>query len=132
MMGLSGCFLFGTEQQDYNLTYIPPNEFLLGPEDILVVNVWRNQELSREVIVRPDGKISMPLVGDVQAAEPLSGDTDDSERPSANRNRMSDDVGAGMQAPLPEDVAHHDDRLGTGAIVAFAQRSAHRRAAAEH
>jgi polysaccharide export outer membrane protein len=68
MMCLSGCFLFGTEQQDYNLTYIPPNEFLLGPEDVLMVTVWRNQDLSREVIVRPDGKISMPLIGDVQAA----------------------------------------------------------------
>ncbi|MFO0769011.1 MAG: polysaccharide biosynthesis/export family protein [Nitrospiraceae bacterium] len=58
----------GNEQLDFNVTYIPPNEFLLGPEDILVVNVWRNQELSREVIIRPDGKISMPLIGDVQAA----------------------------------------------------------------
>ena len=64
---LSGCWI-GGEQIDFNVTYIPPNEFLLGPEDVLVVNVWRNQELSREVIIRPDGKISMPLIGDVQAA----------------------------------------------------------------
>ncbi len=46
----------------------PTNEFLLGPEDVLDVVVWRNQDLSREVIVRPDGKISMPLIGDVQAS----------------------------------------------------------------
>lgn len=45
-----------------------PTEFLIGPEDVLVINVWRNQELSKEVIVRPDGKISMPLIGDIQAA----------------------------------------------------------------
>jgi polysaccharide export outer membrane protein len=46
----------------------PPTEFLIGPEDILVVTVWRNQELSKEVIVRPDGKISLPLLGDIMAA----------------------------------------------------------------
>ena len=43
-------------------------EFLLGPEDILEVTVWRNQDLSRTVVVRPDGKISLPLIGDVQAS----------------------------------------------------------------
>lgn len=43
------------------------NEFLLGPEDILEVVVWRNQDLSRQVVIRPDGMISMPLIGDVQA-----------------------------------------------------------------
>ncbi len=67
LLALPGCWI-GNEQIDFNVTYIPPNEFLLGPEDVLVVNVWRNQELSREVIIRPDGKISMPLIGDVQAA----------------------------------------------------------------
>lgn len=44
------------------------NEFLLGPEDVVEVNVWRNQDLSRTVIVRPDGMISLPLIGDVQAS----------------------------------------------------------------
>lgn len=43
-------------------------EFLLGPEDVLEITVWRNQDLSRTVVVRPDGKISLPLVGDVQAS----------------------------------------------------------------
>ena len=43
-------------------------DFLLGPEDVLEVTVWRNQDLSRTVVVRPDGKISLPLIGDVQAS----------------------------------------------------------------
>jgi polysaccharide export outer membrane protein len=43
-------------------------EFLLGPEDVLEVNVWRNQDLSRQVVVRPDGLISMPLIGDIRAS----------------------------------------------------------------
>jgi polysaccharide biosynthesis/export protein len=63
--GAGGCL-----QQDvqYRGTSVPPTEFLIGPEDVLVVTVWRNQELSKEVIVRPDGKISMPLLGDIPAA----------------------------------------------------------------
>lgn len=43
-------------------------EFLLGPEDVLEITVWRNQDLSRIVVIRPDGKISLPLIGDVQAS----------------------------------------------------------------
>lgn len=43
-------------------------EFLLGPEDIVEVNVWRNQDLSRITVVRPDGMISLPLIGDVKAS----------------------------------------------------------------
>jgi polysaccharide export outer membrane protein len=42
--------------------------FLIGPEDILDIQVWKNAELSRTVPVRPDGKVSLPLVNDIQAA----------------------------------------------------------------
>lgn len=41
--------------------------FTVGPEDILDVSVWKDEALSKEVVVRPDGKISFPLIGDVQA-----------------------------------------------------------------
>lgn len=60
----------GCSQQNvqYQGMSVPPAEFLIGPEDVLVVTVWRNQELSKEVIVRPDGKISLPLIGDIMAA----------------------------------------------------------------
>jgi polysaccharide export outer membrane protein len=43
-------------------------EYRIGPEDILDVQVWKNAELSRTVPVRPDGKISLPLVNDIQAS----------------------------------------------------------------
>jgi polysaccharide export outer membrane protein len=43
-------------------------EFMLGPSDVLKITVWRNPELSTEAVVRPDGTITMPLVGDLQAA----------------------------------------------------------------
>jgi len=42
-------------------------EFTLGPSDVLRITVWRNPELSTEAVVRPDGTISLPLVGDLQA-----------------------------------------------------------------
>ncbi len=42
-------------------------EYRLGPEDILHVSVWENKELTLDVMVRPDGKISLPLIQDVQA-----------------------------------------------------------------
>ncbi len=45
-----------------------PKDFLLGPEDVVEVTVWRNQDLSRTVNVRPDGMISLPLIGDIQAS----------------------------------------------------------------
>src|SRR5262249_40413972 len=42
--------------------------FQIGPEDLLDISVWKNVELSRVVPVRPDGKVSLPLVNDIQAA----------------------------------------------------------------
>ncbi|MBI3802955.1 MAG: polysaccharide biosynthesis/export family protein [Nitrospirae bacterium] len=42
--------------------------YLLGPEDVLHVSIWKDEALTREVLVRPDGRISFPLVGDLQAA----------------------------------------------------------------
>jgi polysaccharide export outer membrane protein len=43
-------------------------EYVLGPSDVLRITVWRNPELSGDATVRPDGTISLPLVGDVRAA----------------------------------------------------------------
>ena len=43
-------------------------DYIIGADDVLDVSVWKEQELTRTLQVRPDGKISMPLLGDVQAA----------------------------------------------------------------
>ena len=42
--------------------------YIIGPEDILNIQVWDNRELNETVFVRPDGKVSLPLAGEVQAA----------------------------------------------------------------
>jgi polysaccharide biosynthesis/export protein len=46
---------------------IVTSEYSIGPEDVLIITVWRNADLSREVTVRPDGRISLPLIGDITA-----------------------------------------------------------------
>ncbi len=45
-----------------------PADYVIGPDDVLTVVFWREKELSSEVAVRPDGKITLPLVNDIQAA----------------------------------------------------------------
>lgn len=45
-----------------------PADYVIGPEDVLSIVFWREKDLSAEVVVRPDGKITLPLINDVQAA----------------------------------------------------------------
>ena len=45
-----------------------PAGYVIGAEDLLSVVFWRDKELSADVVVRPDGKISVPLLNDIQAA----------------------------------------------------------------
>ena len=47
---------------------ISKDDYIIGPEDVLAISVWRETELSRTVPVRPDGKISLPLIGDLKAS----------------------------------------------------------------
>jgi polysaccharide export outer membrane protein len=46
---------------------IDPSTYRVGPEDVLEISVWREDALKKEVLVRPDGGMSYPLVGEVQA-----------------------------------------------------------------
>jgi polysaccharide export outer membrane protein len=48
-------------------TSITEQDYQINPGDILSVSVWREADLQRDVLVRPDGKFSFPLAGDVQA-----------------------------------------------------------------
>ncbi len=45
-----------------------PSDYVIGVEDILSVVFWREKEMSADVVVRPDGKISLPMLNDVMAA----------------------------------------------------------------
>jgi polysaccharide export outer membrane protein len=71
---------------DHPVEAAPPpahdDAFVIGNDDVLAVNVWKEPEVSRSVPVRSDGKISLPLVGEVQAAgrTPLKLEQDIAER----------------------------------------------------
>lgn len=59
----------GSQYYDYKREPDPrTSEYLIGPLDQLGIVVWKNQELSAEVTVRPDGIITLPLIGAVKAA----------------------------------------------------------------
>jgi polysaccharide export outer membrane protein len=46
---------------------LPPG-YVIGTDDLLSVVFWRDKDLSADVVVRPDGKISLPMLNDIQAA----------------------------------------------------------------
>lgn len=63
----AGCTTVNTvEEQPVESSIGVVDEYLMGIGDAVQVNVWRNPDLSVGVTVRPDGKISVPLVGDIK------------------------------------------------------------------
>ncbi len=46
---------------------VDPHSYTLGPDDVIYVRVWREPDLSAQLAVRPDGKITMPLINEIQA-----------------------------------------------------------------
>lgn len=54
-------------ERDANNT-VSFGEYKVGPEDVLQIHVWSDEQLSPQVVVRPDGKISLPLVGEIVCA----------------------------------------------------------------
>ena len=73
-VGVALAFLGACASQNVQLPPLRDEEvqsavdYRIGAEDVVEVMVWKNADLSREVTVLPDGKISMPLIGDMQAA----------------------------------------------------------------
>lgn len=66
-------------------------DYRISPEDVLEISVWREADLQREVIVRPDGGISFPLAGDLQAA-------------GKTPKQLEADITARLQTYIPDAV----------------------------
>lgn len=45
-----------------------PEKYRLGPEDVIEVSVWKEPDMTKQLVIRPDGKFSYPLIGEVAAA----------------------------------------------------------------
>lgn len=67
-LGMSGCASTGKGGAMADPSPAPASDYLIGPGDNVNIVVWRNPEVSTSVPVRPDGKITTPLVEDLQAS----------------------------------------------------------------
>lgn len=75
---------------DKSDSILPDRDYVIGPQDLLAINVWHEPELSQSVPVRPDGKISLPLIGDLE----VSGLT-----PRALEGRLAKELDAYIHKP---------------------------------
>ena len=66
-IGLLGLSAPLSAKQTTNLA-VDVSKYLVGPEDVLEISVWKEKDLTREVLVRPDGRLSFPLAGEIEAA----------------------------------------------------------------
>jgi polysaccharide export outer membrane protein len=93
---LSGCYFFNWPDRLPPAPFVSPEEgpgpnYLIGPGDVVSIHVWRNPELSVGVTVRPDGRLSMPLVEDL----PATGQT-----PSQLARAIEEQLGVYIQQPI--------------------------------
>ncbi len=70
LLGTVGCLsVLGGEITTSAMASQVDPEYRLGAEDVMLISVWKDEQLTREVVVRPDGMFSFPLIGDVQAED---------------------------------------------------------------
>ena len=147
VIALTGCAgnQFSSEeqiQQALNSKAALITEYKLGPTDVVSINVWRNADLSISVPVRPDGMISVPLVGDIAASgktpEQLASDVADSisefvKNPKVSvvvtrmgsyeyigRVRVTGAVNSSISVPYREGMTVMDLVLSAGGLNNFA------------
>ena len=65
--GLTFCTHIKTADKAVKETVVD-SSYIIGPMDVLEIQVWKEPDFSRQVLVRPDGKITFPLIDDIQAS----------------------------------------------------------------
>ncbi len=149
VLGLSGCAgLFSSEKpQKPPTTDSTAEPYVIGVGDTVSIHVWRNPELSQSIVVRPDGFISMPLMGDLKAdgkqPEQLAAQinqalsqvirtpevtvmvTNPASAEYLNRIRVTGQVGSPISVPYKQGMTVMDVVLQAGGVSDFgaAQRT---------
>lgn len=143
---VSGCGTSGNVEQPVASSLGVVDEYRLGSGDGVLISVWRNPDLSVNVPVRPDGKISVPLVGDVlvegKTTEQLSKEIQDSlsdyirnpqvtvivQNPTSadyiHRIRVTGAVAAPQSIPYRKGITVLDVILEAGGVTPFAKSNA--------
>jgi polysaccharide export outer membrane protein len=67
MVNMANKHIAASEQMTEKLSNAVSSEYIIGAEDVLEITVWRNADLSKIAQVRPDGRISMPIIRDIMA-----------------------------------------------------------------
>src|SRR4029077_19590156 len=73
----------------------PPEDYVIGADDVLTVMFWRDKDMSADAIVRPDGKITLPLINEIQAA---------GLTPDQLRERVVVEAGRFVEDPSPSVI----------------------------
>jgi polysaccharide export outer membrane protein len=68
LVAISGCTPPASHLTDTSVAIPDQDKYLLGPEDAIEISVWKEPDLTKQLVVRPDGKITYPLIGEVQAS----------------------------------------------------------------
>ena len=76
---------------------VDPNKYVIGSEDVLFVKTWREPDFTLLVVVRPDGKITMPLIGEVEASNLTPQQLSDSIKEHLGKYMTNPDVSVFVQ-----------------------------------
>ena len=76
---------------------VDPKTYKVGPEDVLHIQVWKENELSGNVVVRPDGMITVPLIGEIQVNNLTPREIEDKLKEQFSRVVNNPVVGVGVQ-----------------------------------
>lgn len=143
---VAGCTTIPQQPADVSdkappLTEIDPHPYRIGVGDTIIISVWRNPELSQNIGVRPDGFVSMPLMGDLKAdgqrpeelaAQISSALSDIIRNPEVtvivsnptsqeymNRVRATGQVAQPVSVPFKQGMTVMDLVLGAGGVTDF-------------
>ena len=67
LLGMLTTPLLAADQQEADVNIVEEPAYLVNPGDVLIISVWKEEDLQRQIIVRPDGSFSFPLTGDIVA-----------------------------------------------------------------